>query len=264
MAAVTGLTGEVSSWNGTFNAALLALLAPAEFSLEMTGASLETTAFTPATGTQTVVATKIPGLREWRGSFAGSQATATNGIAGTVSGANYSTNVRAWEITMTAAELDTTVFQTANSWKTFAPGLVAWSGTYEALVDDTTLVAVPDVATVTATFSIDASNSWIGSIFTTGATVTGRVGDLFVVQYTFEGTGHLESSGTAAVLPDNNGTVATPAAGSLVLYARDNNGTNDRTYTGSAFWTRIAVSCRVGEVVRGTVNFRGTGALTPA
>lgn len=263
MAAVTGLTGEVDSWSGTFNAALLALLAPAEFSLDMTGADLDTTAFNTSAGSQAIVETHIPALREWRGSFSGSQATATNGILGGVSGASYTNNVRAWDITLEASDLDTTVFNTSASWKTFAPGLVRWSGSYEALVDDTTSIAIPDASAQSATFTLTTSNTWAGSIFTTGAQVTSRVGDLAVVRYSFRGSGHITVTGSAAVMTATS-TQATPAAGSLVLMAKDNNGSSDVKYTGSAFWTSIAVSNRVGEELKATVGFRGTGALTPA
>lgn len=267
MAVVTGLSGEVDSWSGTFNAATLALIDPAEFSLDMNIDELETTGFVRTAGTQAVVETAIPGLRDWRGSFSGvsldGSSVASNGIAGNVSGATYSTNVMAWEITMTAGEIDITPFQASASWRSFAPGLVRWSGTYEAFVDDTTSIAIPDASAVTATFTLRSGSTWVGSIFAKPSVVT-RVGDATKVRYTFRGTGNLTVAGTAAIMPANSGTVATPAAGTLVLMAKDNNGTGDVKYTGSAFWTKITARCRVGEPVSASVDFRGTGALTPA
>lgn len=268
MAAVTGLRGEVDSWSGTFNAATLALITPAEFSLRMTNADLDTTAFVNSANTHAVAKTMIPGLRDWSGSFTGpsvdGSGVASNGIAGSVTGANYSAQVQAWELDLVAAELDSTLFGTSGSWRTFAPGLVEWSGTYDALVDDSTAVALVDDTPVTATFQLRTSNTWVGTIFTTSADVVSRVGELATVRYAFRGSGHLDVNGSAAIMPDNSGALATPVAGSLVLKTYENNGTGERTLTGSAFWTRIRASVRTGEVVKATVDFRGTGALTSA
>jgi hypothetical protein len=255
MAATTGLTGNVNSWTGTLTSAMVALIRPASFNLETNAAELDTTGFS------SVVESALKGLRTWNGTIEGYLATPTNGLASNVSGAAYSVSPRSWELSIRSAPITAHAWPVASgNWGAFLPGLVSWSGSYEALVDDTTAVKFAGDATepLTATFTISSGNTLAGSIFTTGASVVSRVGELQVVRYSFRGTGHVTSVGSGNVLPASSSLV-TPVAGALTLQA-----TNSRTYSGSAFWTEIMVRCGLEEVNNVRIGFQGTGALTGA
>lgn len=257
MAATTGLTGAVTSWAGTFNAATLALLKPASFSLDSTAAELDTTGYNAGAAT---VRSKIKGLKGWSGQFSGYLATPTNGIAGSVSGAAYTTNVRSWDMSLRAAAVETTAWPITANWRTFTPGLVEWGGSFEALVDGTTAITLAGDSTepLAATFTLASGQTLAGSIFASQAGVVSRVGELQVVRYTYVGTGEVTSVGTTNIIPAAT-SIATPVAGSLVLTAA-----TSRTYTGSAFWTEISVGVDPNSVNQCSVSFQGSGALTVA
>jgi hypothetical protein len=261
MAGTVALAGKVTSWGGTFNTNLIGLMQPAAFTLEMSNAELDTTPFLTQAPAQSVVETAVPGLRAWEGTIEGYSGDTTGraGIAGTVATAVYDYNVRSWDISLTATDQDTTSWPNTTSWMTYAPGLMRWSGNYEAIIDDTNAVTVPETSAGTGTFTLSSGNYWEGQIFSTRVSAVVRVGDVNIVRYAFRGSGHLTVVGSDAGMTANSGALATPEAGSLVLQAH-----TSRTYTGSAFWRSIAMNCAVGGVIQTTIGFRGTGALTPA
>lgn len=257
MSATTGLTGSVTSWAGTFNAAMLALLKPATFTLDTSADSLDTTAFNAGAA---IVANKIKGLKSWRGQFAGPLATPAHGITGAVSGTAYSTNVQRWSMSLRCNPLDATAYPIASSYKAFIPGLVSGSGSFDAIVDGTTAITEAGASTEpsTGTFTISTGNTLAASLFTTGAQIISRVGDLNVVRYSFDIDGHVTSVGTANIIPAAT-TLATPVAGALVLTAA-----SGRTYTGSAFWTSLDIVVDPAAISLCSVGFQGSGAITPA
>jgi hypothetical protein len=256
-----GLTGVVTSWGSDteFTYELVKdLMRPNEFSLNMNNADLDTTPFTGPT----VYGSALPGLREWSGSIAGFLGTsgtpASDGIGGLVATAEYDLLVRSWEITLTADALDVTNWTDLSArWKGYAPGIVRWSGTYEAIIDNATHIGIPAAAAGAATFTLSSGNSWAGNIFTTQIGAAVRVGDVNVARFAFRGTGDVTFTGSNAGV--RAGALATPEAESLVLTAY-----SGRTYTGNAFWTSIRTTCNIGDAIKTSVDFRGTGALTPA
>lgn len=267
MAASIGVQGQVVSWAGTFNAAMLALIKPAAFTITQQAQEFDTTGYNSSNAA--IASDYLRGLRQWSGSIEGFNATPVNGIAALISGTAYSTNARAWGIDIECDAKDTTAWTVTNSWRTFKPGLQRWSGFYECLVDDTTVTepvlgnsgGAPEEP-LSATFTISSGNTWAGSIFTTGVQITSRVGDLNVIRHTFRGSGQLGINGSAAFLPDNDtGSPAMVAmvAGSLILEADDGV-----TYTGSAFPTRMSLSVGVGDVTRCSVSLQGTGECAHA
>jgi hypothetical protein len=256
-----GLTGVVTSWgvDTNFTHELVKdLMRPNEFSLNMNNADLDTTPFTGPT----IYGTALPGLREWSGTIAGHLGTsgtpASDGIGGLVATAEYDLLVRSWEISLTADALDVTNWtDLAARWKGYAPGIVRWSGTYEAIVDNATGIGIPPAASGAATFTLSSGNTWAGSIFSTQISAAVRVGDVNIARFAFRGTGDLTVTGSNAGMAA--GTIATPVASALVLTAY-----TGRTYSGSAFWTSIRTTCNIGDAIKTSVDFQGTGALTPA
>jgi hypothetical protein len=261
VAIVTGLTSDIVSHAGTFNAALLALLKPGSFTLDTNADSLDTTGFAAGAA---IVRTKIKGLRAWTVDVDAYQATPVNGINGSISGAAYTTSVQRYNLSLRAQPIDTTAWPITSQWRTSSPGLVEWDGSYDAIVDTSTAITEAGSSSepLEATFTVNTSNTLVGTIFTRSAQVVARVGELVVVRYAFDGTGHLVSSGSANLLPAAS-TIATPVAGSLVLKAHE-GGATDKTYTGDAFWTEIGISVDPAAVNTIRVRYQGTGALTPA
>jgi hypothetical protein len=261
MSATTGLTGAVNSWGGTFNAAMLALLKPATFTADMGADALDATGFA---GGAAIVRAKIKGLKSIRGSFGGYLATPVNGIGGGVSGAGYSTNVQRWDMALRCQPVETTVFPATNGWRTFLPGLVDISGSYDAIVDTSTTIKEAGSSSdpASATFAVDASNNFVASIITTGSQVVNRVGDLQVVRYTYEVNGNVQSVGTTNAIPAAS-TQATPVLGALELKLHEAGG-SDKTLSVSAFWTSIRISVDPAIVTAVQVDFQGSDAVTLA
>jgi hypothetical protein len=261
MAIVTGLTSDVVSHAGTFNAAMLALLKPGSFTLDTNADSLDTTAY--ASGAA-IVRSKIKGLRSWTVDMEAFQATPINGIAGSISGAAYTTSIQRYNLSLRAQPIDTTAWPITSQWRTSSPGLVEWSGNYDAIVDTSTAITEAGSSTepLNVTFTLASGQTLAGTLFTTNAQVVSRVGELVVVRYSFDGTGHIVSVGSSNIIPAAS-TIATPLAGSLVLKAHEGGGT-DKTYTGDAFWTEISLTVDPAAVISVRVRYQGTGALTPA
>jgi len=261
MAASIGVQGQVVSWAGTFNSAMLQLFKPAAFTITQQAQEFDTTGYN---STNDIVASSyLRGLRQWSGTIEGFNATPISGVAASISGTAYSTNARAWGIDIECDAKDTTAWTVTDSWRTFKPGLQRWSGFYECLVDDTTVTepvlgnsgGAPEEP-LSATFTLVSGNTWAGSIFTTGVQITSRVGDMNVIRHTFRGSSNLTVAGSAAFLPANSGTMVAMVAGSLILEAD-----SGVTYTGNAFPTRLSVAVGVGDVTRCSVSLQGTAAL---
>jgi hypothetical protein len=253
-----GITGLVTSWGTTgFNDNVVKdLMKPAEFSLSMNNGDLDVTPFTGPT----VFGTAIPGLREWSGSISGYHGSSggVDGIGGLVATTEYDLNVRSWEISLTADALDVTNWTDLNArWKGYAPGIVRWSGTYEAIIDNATGIGLPPAAAGAATFTLSSGNTWAGSIFSTQISAAVRVGDVNIARFAFRGTGDLTVTGSNAGMPAAG--IATPVAETLTLTAY-----TGRTYIGSAFWTGIRVACNIGDSIKTSVDFRGTGPVATA
>lgn len=264
MAATVGLTGQVTSWGagGSFTALMLALLKPATFSVEMSADELDTTGYNAGAAT---VMSKIQGLRGWSGSFSGPLAVPTNGILGLVAtaGTGYVKNAKSWNFSMRCSPLETTAWPlTAVGGRTFSPSLVEWGGSFDCLVDDTTVLTVPGaevLSTDTLTLTLGTGVTLAGKAFTSAASVGSSVGGLQEVSYTFVGTGEVTSVGSTNIIPAAS-SIATPVAGTIELGLYSTT----RKLSGSAFWTEISVRVSPDGVNQCTVSFQGSGALTPA
>ena len=112
----------------------------------------------------------------------------------TWSGANYDVNVFNWSINISQGALDVTAMNsTPPTSKTFIPsGMYEWSGSFEAHLDDTTLVTVPeDPQAQTLTLRLTGNVDIAGSAFVTSVEANASMEDAQKVTYNFQGTGAL-------------------------------------------------------------------------
>lgn len=106
--------------------------------------------------------------------------------------AGYAANVLSWTLDYVGDALDTTDFADgASSIRSFLAGLKSWSGSYEAIVDDTTKTIAPGAAKSAATFTLGGSRTLTGDIIATSVSYSTTVDGLVVVSVSFQGTGAL-------------------------------------------------------------------------
>lgn len=261
MAAITGITGAVTSWAGTQNTQLIATGSePASFTLDVDGDEFDTTTFA-TTGAETA----LKGLYSWGGEITQQFKTAQIGSAGSVVfSAGYVTNLNNWELVVTGTEYETTAFGSLTA-KTFIPGTFRWGGTFGGFLDDTTVATLPGNSNepATGTFrlrDLATDDDLSGSIFTTRLGASSSPLAVNTVSYSFRGSGALtQSTPTSGTTIFPLGALAAAASGSLVLTA-----STGRTYTGDAFWTGITVTVPATNLCTTRIRFRGAGALTPA
>jgi hypothetical protein len=183
------------------------------------------------------------------------------------SGDNYDTDGRisAWTLNLSAASKPATPLRAGGVlWDEAVPGLVSWSGTFEAMLDTADAPGLPTLAGVTPqnitlklTEEGATDNQFTGPALLTQVSPSVTVGELATASYAFASAGDLTLAGTANVLPA--GVLGIPDTGSLVLRAA-----TDRTWSGDAFWTSIGITCTPGELIRVEVGWQGTGAWTEA
>jgi hypothetical protein len=265
--------GAVTSWAGNNNTNLIDnASAPPEFTLAVNSDSFPTTAFGSVTAEDFA-----NGLYSWTASIASRLEPFSAGGGGLVTYADgYTANVKAWSMTMNWAALESTVFDSAGTStiesKSFTPGLLNWSGTYTAILDDTTALSLPEPGTRgTATFKIveDGANdqTLAGTVITTSVSAPVRVGQLSEVSIGYQGAGPLAATGTSGstwtanffdywIAQGGDRHIGLPATGELVLTAH-----SGRTYTGDAFATSIALNVAVGQPVTVNVTAQGSGDL---
>jgi hypothetical protein len=263
MAAVPGITGEITSWATGINAQLAGTgTTPNEATINMEAEEFDSTAF-DTTG----AAAYIKGLRSWSVEFnaylkAIDHGGGTNGLV--TFSAGYTTGIRAWTLDVVRDMFDATVF--GDAVKTYVAGLIRWGGSYEGFMDGTTALTEPGNANEPASIVLKyqekttTDNTLSGSAFTTRASGRSTPQALNSANYTFRGSGDLTQStptSGAGIFPA--GALANTAAGSLVFTA-----STGRTFTGDAFWERVSIQCGVGNLVTIAVTARGTGALTIA
>jgi len=277
-----GIEGLVTSW-GTAGADVYQLInagiAPFKFSIQVSSDVLDVTAFAAGLTSKANRA----GLATWSGTITGRypQATKKLGNSGSVTFAGgYAQHVRSWELELAADALDITEMSgSAVTWRAFRPGLIGWSGSYEARVDSATAVNLPTLASGSsgaATFKISeegtTDNAFAGNIIVPELGVDVEVSALNTARYSFTGDGTLSNTyaSTLGLLSASASpyTVTTPSWDtngdgtpdvSLVLQAA-----SGRTFTGPAFWKSLRVSCPVDGLIEVSVGVQGAGALVLA
>lgn len=255
-----GLDAAVSSWSN--NTSLVGSgRTQASYSVFQTSERLDTTPLSPTNDFAEV----RHGLRSWGGSFISRLTTATQGVVnGSVTWGTYSTNVRAWRLTVEADPIDTTDLAAAGRWRTSKPGLLRAFGTIECFIDDAAGVDIPlvgatDGSEATLTLQLATSNTIAGSasIFEVPYTIAPR--DDSIMTLGFEMTGSLTAAGSSNFFPA--GTIAKrddPSSDTITL-THDASGT--KNVSGAAWWQSVTVNVDVNSIVTAEVNFIGTGAL---
>lgn len=115
------------------------------------------------------------------------------GLGGSVSGMSVVDNVTQWSITMTAESVDTTDMDATDSYRTRIGGVKDWSGSYTALVANTTLADFDtDLGTTkTITLSLTGSATLVGSIVVTDVAITATLDNAVEAVFSFDGAGAL-------------------------------------------------------------------------
>lgn len=262
MAGFVGLLSTLS-WGGTLHASLASVgVEGMEFTFEPDAESFETTRFGASSGART----KIPGLQSGTISWEGTLKAPAHGAAGLVTfSAGTVLNVNGFDINLDRDEFDSTVFNaTAPTVKSYLPGGWGGSGSFSGLYDSSTGMALPGNSSepATGTFKYQerggTDNTLSFSMFTTRASVTSSPKQLATLTYNFEATGDItQSSPSTGVGIVPAGTDLSEAAQSLTATA-----TTGRTFAGSAFWTSIGLSVRIGQLTRVRIGARFTGAIT--
>ena len=259
MAAITGITGAVTSWAGTQNTQLIATGSePARFNLTIDADEFDTTTFA-TTGSET----SLKGLRSVTGEITMQLKTAAIGNLGAVTfSAGYTTNLDEWELSVEGREFRSTAF--ADTAHAYIPGTYRWGGSFAGFLDGTTASTAPANSNepATGTFKVREAgatdDTLSGSIFTTAANVSAGPLEANRVAYTFRGSGDLtQSTPSAGTTIFPTGAVAGATSGSLVLTA-----STGRSFTFDAFWTRVTVRVSVGDTTTVSIAFRGTGDVT--
>lgn len=263
MAAVYGITGEVTSW--TNNSRLISSGSqPSAFTANIVGDAVDSTAFDATNSNEFV-----PGLKSISGTITTLYDAPIIGAAGGVGWATvayYVTNIQSWLLRMSRATTDTTEFNTGAvpDWRSFTPGLINWSGEYSGFLDGTTAVTAPadyDGGLGTVTLTIASGVTFAGSAHLTNLDSTVSPAATNNVRHGFQGSGNLTAAGDkffdAAVVS----IITDPSSDTLTLKAFE-AGVTDRTFSGAAFWESVEIRCAVDQIPVATINWRGTGAWT--
>lgn len=263
MAAGAGISGDVASW--TNNAALISSASePVRWTMDMDSSPVETTVFGSSTGTS------IGSLRSATGLITSRISAAATGAGGDVTWASslaYAIRVQQWALTISARVHDVTEMDDSSEpeWRSFVPGLVNWSGTYEGMLDDTTAITQPTIASDTTsaaniTLTVDGSNSFVGSGFIGQISAAVDPTTLNSVTHNFVGAGELTKNGTTFIAAGTVGSLSGEvgfSTGALTLQAF-----SGKTFVGNAFPTSITVTVPYQDIITVETAFTFTGAVT--
>jgi hypothetical protein len=212
--------------------------------------------------TQTNVNKALADLRSWSGTLSGQLSTP---ITGSGLGITYSTGyaafVESWSATINVAVEQYYTTASSDRWMEALPSTLSWSGSYTALVDeDAPIIAVGADATPAAmTFTLSSGNTLAGSVVSTSVVNDIPVGRLHRVTVQVQGDGTLTAAGSNNII--SNGAIAPMTGATLTLNARE-SGTNDVEYSGTAFWNQLTVNAATAGLIKSSIGFQGSGALT--
>ena len=250
-----------ATWGGQtiFGGSAGITLSPASCALTTTGDDQDTTAWTGSTVTSR---TSTVGLRTWTASFTGYTSTAVLGSTGLITASGFSVAyARAWDMTINCEAAESTYFNSP-SWRSFIPGLLSASGSFETFADNgTALVLAPTAATGTFRLSDQATDQTIAAtINQLSLNSTQTIGDIVMATIGYKVSGAMTLNGSGTFTPIlGTGTLAPPAAAELIITS-----TTSRTFTGSAFWTSVRIRCAVDQLIEVEATFQGSDTLTAA
>ena len=269
---IIGAQGAVTSWTGTFYTALLSKMNAMAATVTAAGDVIDVTALGD------YGRNIIPGLGQWTAQLEGFAKIGSAPALGNTGLVAYtgSTNIYidSFTININAQVHETTAFNaSAPLWKTFRPGVVNWSGTMNARLDDVAAAPLPLAvggSPVSAVFTYGTNATLTGNIVITSVAPSVRVGGISVVPITFNGTGTLTpNSGGNSILGTTafGGTSASgipewnsDGASAKPLTITTNSG---NTLVGAdGFWSSLSITAGVSQAVMLTVGVQGSGSLT--
>ena len=113
------------------------------------------------------------------------------GFGGNVAFTNgYVANVRNWTVDYEADSLEITDFADAGVAQ-YVRGVKRWSGSYECVLDDTTVTVAPGAAAAAMTLTINGSRTLTGNGIATAVRYSVDTQGLAIVTVDFQGTGAL-------------------------------------------------------------------------
>lgn len=184
------------------------------------------------------------------------------------SSAYYGANITQWTLTVATTVTETTVQNTgsAPTWRSFAPGLVVWSGRYDAFPDTSVNQTAPSSAVDTTperqlVLTLRDSNTFTGNAIVSRHSMNLNPQNS-TVTYNFDGAGDLVKAGSTFLPAGTLGTTGSDvgfATGSLVVtYA------SGQTFTGNAFPESVTITCGLDQVLTVQTRARFTGEVTYA
>lgn len=266
MAVTIGANGAVTSWGTSGDDCFHLIdtaLDPTGFDLAMSVGEADVTALGDSVHGAVPTLNSVTGTI--RANFPSAPKTGYTGLL-TFSTGGYVVRARNVSLSITATVSEDIAAYTASGtlWSEFVPVKVEWSGSYQALIDDTTSLAPPTLAsgalatlTVKLTEEGATDNTMSGPVIITSVSPVVERAAVNTVTYGFRGAGALTVGGSANVLPA--GSLALPDIGELVLTAA-----SGKTFSGDAFWNSLQIEVPVGDKISVTAGFTGTGAWSIA
>lgn len=262
MAGTIGLTGLLSSDDADNTKDLYRILNtstdPFTASVNASFPAVDVSAFE---STSPVAKDMESDIGSWTGSFTGRypKNAAAMGHEGLVTfSSGYVLGCSGWSITLNCEAYDDTEFaSTPPSWRSFIPGEITATGSFDVRVDDTTPLTLGTTGSATFRMNTETTNDneLSGTIRITGVQPTVARGAKNVATYNFAFDGNVTSAGDNALF--TAGALATPDLTAIVLRAA---GAID--YDGDAFWTSLTINTRIGSPIEVSGSLQGSGALT--
>lgn len=258
MAVIPGSAGNVSAW--TNNSALISTGAsPSAYTLNPVADVPDATPFNVSN------MVKVAGLKSWSGTINTITSPARIGALSSVTfSGGYTTNALAWTVNFRSEVFDSTAFAPTGNWRTFVPGINSWDGTYECYLDDTTDIDANSnwlagtAASATFNYNTTDTHTLAGTIIVSGYAISQSPTGLATVTVSFVGSGALTAASTTGDGLVADGALPIPTAGAITLVA-----SGSQTFSGDAFPASFTIASRVDQVITNSINFQGTGALTP-
>lgn len=231
------------------------------------------------------------GLNSWTARIAARYPRVNRGIGATSTVTFASTArsfIRNWNLTVRAPAFDITSTTSASTsattaaWRYFRPSkLIEWEGTFECLVDQGTIMTVPELSsTALASYgslafkliedgAADPTLSGTALITSLGHTMDQSNPGAQIARYAFSGTGDLSWTGGTNLAAIFGTAASGPTAIGIPVYDSTKNliwrvdGTTARLWTGSAFWNEVSIQSPIDGLIEVGFGLQGTGPLTP-
>jgi hypothetical protein len=266
MAAINVLTGNVTVASTSDLKTLVEAIDPFEWRLAVTAPEYNTVSF----NAPTILNSRKVGPYTWSATVRGRFPAAAPALG---SGANLTfaagddTFVQSYNLTLESVVAPPFASMDAAGAVALVqqPGPVQWGGNFTVRMDAAAaadfIEAQGSVGTA-ATFKLadegaNTDDTLAGNIIIAGVDPSLTVPGAAEIAYRFVGNGNVTSAGENPLF--TAGTIGTPDVTEIVFVADSN-----RTFTGDAFWSSVAIDAAANGELIVTATLTGTGALTPA